>query len=68
MADVLCDGRILFVLEGGYQPDALTYGVLNVVLALIGRDEIHDDLGPMPRNESDITDLLWQLKRRNLLI
>lgn len=68
MADEWCNGRILFVLEGGYQQEALTYGVLNVVYALLGRDEIHDPLGPTPHSEQDVTDLLSQLKQRHLLI
>lgn len=66
MADDLCEGRILFILEGGYRLQALTYGVLNVVYALVGRDEVHDSLGPMPHAESDVTDLIHQLKRRHL--
>lgn len=66
MADKLCHGRVLFVLEGGYHQMALTYGVLNVLYALLARDAIHDPLGPMPQPEQDVTDLLQQLKRRHL--
>ncbi|MCA9969393.1 MAG: histone deacetylase [Anaerolineales bacterium] len=67
MAAALCNGRILFVLEGGYQQTALTYGILNMIYALLGRDEIHDPLGPMPSPEQDVTILLRQLKQRHLL-
>ena len=66
MAETLCDGRILFVLEGGYQLEALSYGVLNVVCALLGRDEIHDTMGPMPHSENDVSELLYELRRRHL--
>jgi acetoin utilization deacetylase AcuC-like enzyme len=66
MAENLCDGRILFVLEGGYQMEALTYGILNTVFALIGRDQVLDNLGSMPQLEYDVTDLLYQLQRRHL--
>ncbi len=66
MAEKLCNGRILFVLEGGYHQMALTYGVLNVLNALLARDDIQDPLGPMPQPEQDVTDLLQQLKRRHL--
>lgn len=45
MADELCDGRIVFVLEGGYNLEALSYGVLNIAYALLGKDEITDPLG-----------------------
>ncbi len=67
VADQLCNGRILFVLEGGYETNALTYGILNTVYALLHRDEIHDPIGPMPQPEQDVTDLLHQLKERHLL-
>lgn len=67
VAEQLCHGRILFVLEGGYELNALTYGILNTVYALLKRDEIQDPLGPMPQQEQDVTDLLQQLKERHLL-
>ncbi|MCB8967587.1 MAG: histone deacetylase [Chloroflexota bacterium] len=67
MAQDLCNGRILFVLEGGYQQTALTYGILNTIYALLGRDEIHDPLGPMPTPEHDVTDILRQLRQRHLI-
>ncbi len=67
MANGLCNGRILFVLEGGYQHTALAYGILNTLYALLQRDEIKDPLGPMPRPEQDVTDLLNQLRQRHLL-
>lgn len=67
MAREFCNGRILFVLEGGYQQSALTFGVLNTIYALLGKDEIQDPIGPMPSPEYDVTDLLYQLKQRHLL-
>jgi acetoin utilization deacetylase AcuC-like enzyme len=67
MANELCNGRILFVLEGGYELRVLTLGILNNIYALLSRDEINDPIGPMPDNEQDVTDLLLQLKERHLL-
>lgn len=67
IAGHLCQGRILFVLEGGYEVNALTYGILNTIYALLERDEIQDPIGPMPQQEQDVTDLLHQLKERHLL-
>lgn len=67
LAGEVCHGRILFVLEGGYRLEALRYGILNVINALIGRDEARDPLGPMPYPEQDITPLLRQLRQRHLL-
>jgi acetoin utilization deacetylase AcuC-like enzyme len=68
MANDVCDGRILFVLEGGYQHDVLTYGIANVFNALLDRDKILDPFGPMPETEHDVSELLDQLKKRNLPI
>lgn len=66
MAHRHCAGKILFVLEGGYGLKALAYGSLNVVHALLGRDPIHDPLGPMPHPETEIARLLQELKKLHL--
>jgi acetoin utilization deacetylase AcuC-like enzyme len=66
LADELCEGRILFVLEGGYKLDVLTLGIANVFLALNGRDQIYDPIGPMPQPEQTVTDLLESLKQQHL--
>jgi acetoin utilization deacetylase AcuC-like enzyme len=67
LANELCHGRVLFVLEGGYKVDALSYGILNTFYALLGRDEIQDPLGMSPQSEADVTELLVQLKDRHLI-
>lgn len=67
LADSLCDGRILFILEGGYHLDVLTAGIHNILYSLIGRDQILDSFGPMPYAETDVTQLLFQLQKRHLL-
>jgi acetoin utilization deacetylase AcuC-like enzyme len=67
LAGQLCHGRILFILEGGYEINALAYGILNTIYALLERDDIQDPIGPMPQQEQDVTDLLKQLKERHLL-
>lgn len=67
LADELTNGRILFVLEGGYQVEALSYGILNTLYALTGRDQIDDPLGALPHNEQDISQLLRQLKQHHLI-
>lgn len=66
MANKYCDGKILFVLEGGYQLDVLSYGIANLFFALLGRDSIHDPFGPMPKREHDIQGLLDSLKMSDL--
>lgn len=67
-ADTLCDGRIVFILEGGYFLDALAGGVLNLVYALQRRTTVTDPLGPCPDPEQDISPLLHRLKQQHLLV
>lgn len=67
MAQELSNGRILFVLEGGYQIEALHFGILNTFNALIHKDNILDPLGAMPQNEQDVTELLHALKQTHLI-
>lgn len=67
LAEQLTNGRILFVLEGGYQIQALSYGILNTFYALTGQDKIMDPMGRAPETEQDIGPLLHQLKRHHLI-
>ncbi len=62
MAEALCDGRVVFTLEGGYHLDALSYGVLNAFHALLAEDTIVDPLGPSPRGERPVEELIKDLK------
>lgn len=62
MAGELCQGRLVFTLEGGYQLEVLSYAVLNTCRILLGEEEILDPLGPSPRPERPVNDLLTQLK------
>jgi len=62
MAKQLCDGRIVFTLEGGYQLDVLAYGVLNAFYAMLGEETITDPLGPSPRPERPVDTLIARLK------
>ena len=66
LAEDCCDGRILFVLEGGYFEDALAYGTLNLANALLGHTDFKDPLGPSPVPEQEIGKLLQELKQRHL--
>jgi len=68
MARDLCGGRIAFVLEGGYNLQVLREAVLNTCLALLGRDEVVDSLGPSPRRERPIRDYLNQLRGLHRLV
>jgi acetoin utilization deacetylase AcuC-like enzyme len=62
MAEQLCDGRIVFTLEGGYQLDVLACGVLNAFYAMRGEPSIADPLGPSPYPERPVDALVTRLK------
>lgn len=66
LAADLCDGRLLFVLEGGYQIEVLCYGVINTFRVLLGEDQIIDPFGPQTRAEENIDHLLERVKRQHL--
>lgn len=58
MAQELCDGRIVFALEGGYHLDVLAYSALNTFYALLNDDKIVDPIGPSPVDERPIEDII----------
>lgn len=62
MAGQLCDGQIVFTLEGGYQLDVLAYGVLNAFYAMLGEETIADPLGPSPHPGRPVDTLIARLK------
>ncbi len=62
MARELCDGRILFTLEGGYHLDVLAHGVLNTFYALLGEETVSDPFGAPQASEPDISDLIQRVK------
>jgi acetoin utilization deacetylase AcuC-like enzyme len=55
-------GRIVFVLEGGYNLDALGWSTYATVQSLLGNSTIEDPLGPSPHEERDITDIIEHIK------
>jgi acetoin utilization deacetylase AcuC-like enzyme len=63
MAAELCSGRIVFVMEGGYDLETLGHGIRNIAHALLGDDEISDPLGGESQEEPDINPLLDRISR-----
>lgn len=63
MARSLCDGKIVFVLEGGYDLQALGHGVRNIAHALLDDDEISDPLGRRDANAKAIMPLIDQISQ-----
>ncbi len=62
LANELCQGRIVFLLEGGYNLDVLAPGAGNTFRALLGDTQPDDPVGPSPWEEPDVLALLAELK------
>ena len=58
LAGELCDGRLIMVLEGGYDPAALGASVEATLCALAALGPPQDPFGPAPRPEPDVQDLV----------
>jgi acetoin utilization deacetylase AcuC-like enzyme len=54
LADELCDGRLAFTLEGGYNLNALAASVKATFDVLLG-SSIEDPLGPSPRRSGEVS-------------
>ena len=67
LADELCAGKIVFVLEGGYSLPALAGGVLASLRVLLGEPPAPDPLGPANTAEPDLTSLIHRLRDRHPL-
>ena len=63
LAEEHCSGRLVFVLEGGYEPKHLAAGVNAVLSALTGSPFTPADPSPFP--EPDIGPRLDELRRRH---
>lgn len=64
----LCAGRIVFVLEGGYDLRVLAYGWANLAHALMGHEGIDDPLGPASAEGPDVTRVIEQIKLLHRLL
>lgn len=64
MAEVLCGGRIVFVMEGGYDLEVLAHGWLNIAAALQGDEGFSDPVGDLDveaRSGDDIVERVVRL-------
>jgi acetoin utilization deacetylase AcuC-like enzyme len=68
LARDLCDGRIVFVLEGGYDLDVMAYGVAATFRALLGDVSVPDPIGLSRRTSADIKTLIEQLRGVHRLV
>ncbi len=62
-AETLCEGNIVFVLEGGYNLPVLRVGVANTFRALLGQHDFEDPVGPSPFEKPDMRDYLAKVKQ-----
>ena len=62
LAEKHAAGRVVGLLEGGYNLDSLSYGVRNAACALLGDSDLADPLGPAKGSEPDINNLLRQIR------
>jgi acetoin utilization deacetylase AcuC-like enzyme len=59
----LCEGRIVFVMEGGYNLDVLGNGWANIRRALSGDSAVVDPLGPSHSREPSVNQLIEKIKQ-----
>ncbi|MEW6569249.1 MAG: histone deacetylase [Chloroflexota bacterium] len=62
LAERLCDGRLVLVLEGGYDPEALASSVMAVLAALAGLPAPSDPVGPAPYPEPSVQGILHNVQ------
>jgi acetoin utilization deacetylase AcuC-like enzyme len=63
-----CNGRLVFLLEGGYDLGAVSQGVIATTRVLLGDSDIQDPLGPSKRAEIDVSNYIEQLKGMHGLV
>jgi len=63
MAGALCEGKIVFVMEGGYNLISLSHAWLNVAYALLNDSKFVDPLGPPQGNEPNIAPLINRIRQ-----
>ncbi|MEO1290055.1 MAG: histone deacetylase, partial [Chloroflexota bacterium] len=54
-------GKIIFVMEGGYDLPALAHGMRNIANVLLDEDEISDYYGEASGRDPDVEPLIEQL-------
>ncbi len=67
LAKELCQGKIVFTLEGGYHLEVLGHGVSNSIKALLGRADFTDPLGESPWPEPNLRTYIKEMKRLHKL-
>jgi acetoin utilization deacetylase AcuC-like enzyme len=63
LSEKLCNGKIVFTLEGGYNLEVLSNGVANSVKALLNRNDFEDPFGRTSQTEPDITEMVKEIRQ-----
>jgi acetoin utilization deacetylase AcuC-like enzyme len=63
----LCGGKVIFVMEGGYDLTALSHGWLNIARALLGKNELSDPLGVASQDKPLSQQLLEKFKETHTI-
>lgn len=63
LAAELCGGRIVFVLEGGYNLQVLSHGWANLAHLLLGDDIVTDPIGEASGGETTIVHIVGHIKQ-----
>jgi len=69
LASELCQGRLVFTLEGGYHTLALAHSIKATLEVLLGKPEVDDPLGKptYTRRASKVEEIIQQVKRAHRL-
>jgi acetoin utilization deacetylase AcuC-like enzyme len=60
-AERVCNGKIIFFLEGGYNLQVLSNGVANTIRGLLGIDFFEDPFGESPNPETEVDKVINEL-------
>jgi acetoin utilization deacetylase AcuC-like enzyme len=68
LAGELCNDQIVFVLEGGYNLQALSACIIAALYTLLGRDPGPDPIGPSGMPEPDVSRVIAELRMTHPLL
>jgi acetoin utilization deacetylase AcuC-like enzyme len=67
LAEELCQGRLVYTLEGGYELEAVGYSIAATFRALLGDEQATDPLGLSRRPELPVGEIIQAVKRTHNL-
>ena len=64
LAEACCQGKLVIALEGGYNLDVLSYGLMNTILVLMDEEAgVDDPFGPPAHTHEAIDSLIHRIQR-----